>query len=303
MDPVFKFQADKMKKIIIICFLLTIFFLWPSTTTAGNPFTSKPAQQHSDFTPYISPGFYARIVMWQQQLRHKMSELLRSVQTTKTIAPILFLAGFSFAYGVIHSAGPGHGKAIALSYILSCKPSLFQGLIFGNLLAITHGFSGILFILAVKFLFLTRVSGSLETVTHITQIISFSLIILLGFIIFIKNIYKWIRKPAISQRRYFTGPYMTALAAGCVPCPGVVMVMLFAISLNLTWLGILLGAFISIGMAFTVSCIVFLGIAGKTAVLSGTLKNKKLFFVVETIVETSAGLILAGLGSFFLLTM
>jgi ABC-type nickel/cobalt efflux system permease component RcnA len=173
-------------------------------------------------------------------------------------------------------------------------------LIFANLVALTHGFSGILLVLAVKFLFQTQISGSLETVTYITQIISFSLISLLGFMISIKNIYKWIKKPAKFQHRYFTNPYVTAVAVGCIPCPGVVMVMLFAISLNLTWLGILLGAFISIGMAFTVSCIVFLGIVGKTVVLSGAPKHKKVFFVIETIVETSAGLILMGLGIFFL---
>ncbi len=289
-----------MKKIIIFFFLLCGVFLWSSTTSAGNPFTSKPEQRHTRFNLSPSSDFYARVVMWQQQIRQKMAELIQSVQPTKAITPIFFLSVCSFAYGVIHSAGPGHGKAVVLSYILSCKPSLFQGLIFANLVALTHGFSGILLVLAVKFLFQTQISGSLETVTYITQIISFSLISLLGFMISIKNIYKWIKKPAKFQHRYFTNPYVTAVAVGCIPCPGVVMVMLFAISLNLTWLGILLGAFISIGMAFTVSCIVFLGIVGKTVVLSGAPKHKKVFFVIETIVETSAGLILMGLGIFFL---
>ena len=176
-----------MNKIYTSLVLLCILFLSASAATAGNPFTSKPEQQHSTLRPQVQFAFFVKLVMWQQQLRQKMADLIRSVQTTKRMAPVFFLMACSFAYGVIHSAGPGHGKAIALSYILSCKPGIFQGLIFGNMVALTHGFSGILFILAVKFLFQTQVSGSLEVVTHITQIISFSLIILLGLTIFLKS--------------------------------------------------------------------------------------------------------------------
>ncbi|MFH2057977.1 MAG: hypothetical protein ABIJ59_03660 [Pseudomonadota bacterium] len=150
-----------MNKIAIIAFLLCIIFLSASTAMASNPFTSKQEQQHSTIRPQAQSAFYVNIVMWQQKLRQKMADLIRSVQTTKRMAPVFFLMACSFAYGVIHSAGPGHGKAIALSYILSCKPSIFQGLIFGNLVALAHGFSGILFILTVKFLFQTQVSGSL----------------------------------------------------------------------------------------------------------------------------------------------
>jgi len=292
-----------MNKISMILFLLCILFLSASTAIANNPFTSKPEQGHSTFKPQVKSDFFVKIIMWQQQLRQKMADLIRSIQTTKRMTPIFVLMAVSFAYGVIHSAGPGHGKAIALSYILSCKPNLFQGLIFGNLVALTHGFSGILFILAVKFLFQTQVSGSLETVTQITQIISFSLIIFLGLIIFLKSMYKWIKKPVPSQTRYFANPYMTALAVGIIPCPGVVMVMLFAISLNLTWLGILLGASISIGMATTISGIVVLGISGKSAILSVASNHKKLFSILEAAIETIAGLMLTGLGLFFLIRL
>ena len=96
---------------------------------------------------------------------------------------------------------------------------------------------------------------------------------------------------------------MTALAVGIIPCPGVVMVMLFAISLNLTWLGILLGICISIGMATTISGIVILGISGKSFLFLVTSNHKKLFAIIEPAFETMAGLIIAGLGSFFLLTL
>ena len=79
--------------------------------------------------------------------------------------------------------------------------------------------------------------------------------------------------------------------------------MLFAISLNLTWLGNLLGIFISIGMAAIISGIVILEISGQSVVLSITSNHKKLFTIIEPAIEAMAGLILAGLGSFFLLAL
>ncbi|MCK5162600.1 MAG: hypothetical protein KAQ72_02730 [Desulfobacula sp.] len=295
-----------MNKIFIIVLLLCAFLLSTSATDANNPFTSKPGQQHLAAKPHIKADFFVKIVMWQQQLRQKMADLIREAKTTKSMTPIFFLMASSFAYGVIHSAGPGHGKAVALSYILSRKPSFLQSLIFGNMVALTHGFSGIIFVLSTKFLLQTSISGSLETMTRITQIISFSLITLLGLIIFLKSIYKWIKKKKQLPQthiNHFANPYITALAVGIIPCPGVVMVMLFAISLDLTWLGILLGIFISIGMAFTITGIVILGMSGKSAVLSAASDQKKLIGIIEGTIETIAGLLLAGLGLIFLLAL
>ena len=83
---------------------------------------------------------------------------------------------------------------------------------------------------------------------------------------------------------------------------GVVMVMLFAISLNMTWLGILIGIFISIGMAVTVSGVVVLGVSGKSAVLLVTSCHKKIFFIIEAIIEIMAGLMIMGLGVYFSIT-
>lgn len=293
-----------MNKISIIALLLCAFFLSASTGNTNNPFTTKPEKQHTTPKPLIKSKFFVKIIFWQQQLREKMSTLIREAKTKKSLAPFFILFISAFAYGVIHSAGPGHGKAVALSYILSCKPGVLQGLIFSNLVALTHGFSGIFFVLVVKYLLQTSFSASLETMTHITQIISYSLITCLGLIIFFRSIYKRTLKKTAhhdTHTKLFTNPFITAIAVGIIPCPGVVMVMLFAISLDLTWLGILLGTTISFGMALTVSLIVMAGMSGKAAVLSLASSHRKTLTILEYIIETAAGLLVACLG-FILLT-
>ena len=294
-----------MNKISIVVFLLCAVFLSTSITNADNPFTTKPEKHHMTSKPLVKSKFFVKIIYWQQKLREKMSSLIREAKTKKSPAPFFVLIASAFAYGVIHSAGPGHGKAVALSYILSCKPSFSQGLIFGNLVALTHGFSGIFFVLTVKYSLQTSISASLETMTNITQIISYSLITCLGLIIFFRTIYKWNKNKTghhEPRTKLFANPFITAIAVGIIPCPGVVMVMLFAISLDLTWLGILLGTTISFGMASTITLVVIAGMSGKAAVLSLVSNHSRILILLEHMIEAMAGLLVACLGFILLST-
>ncbi len=298
-----------MSKLSIIILLLCILFLSTSTTNANNPFTSKPEKQliapTSQVQPLIKSKFFVKIIFWQQQLREKMSSLIREAKTKQTLAPFFILIASGFAYGVVHAAGPGHGKAVALSYILSCRPNFFHGIVFGNIVALTHGFSAICFVLTVKYLLNAGFSSSLETMTNITQTISYALITCLGLFIFFTTIIKWIKNKAIQHKpstRIFSNPFITAIAVGVIPCPGVVMVMLFAISMDLTWLGILLGTTISLGMASTITLIVIAGVSGKTALFALASRHTRLLTILEYLIAVIAGLMVACLGFILLLT-
>lgn len=273
----------------------------------ANPFTSKPQApkvQRTKISPSMQNGVILTLVKWQQKLRVKMSGLIKETQKTGNMAPILMVLAAAFLYGAVHSAGPGHGKAIALSYILSCKPNLVQGLLFGNILAFAHGLSGMLLVLTVKFILQGSMASSLTTVTKSTQIISFGLITCLGLFLVFRTLYNFKSKGHTNKQPPATAAnpsFWSAVAVGMIPCPGVVMVMLFAISMNLVWLGILLGFALSFGMATTLSFVVLLGMSGKTALMSGLSNHAKLAFFLEHAIEGLAGLMVAILGSLFLL--
>lgn len=284
-------------------FCLALICVWLALplghAAAHNPFTAKPENQHAPPAPLVKSKLFVKIILWQQQLRAKMSGLIRETKATGRFGPAIILLASAFLYGMVHSAGPGHGKAVALSYIFSCKPGLLGGLMFGNLLALTHGCSGIFLVLGVTFVFRTGMSSSLETMTFYTQVVSFSLISALGLAIFGSTVYRWMRpKPreAAVPPGIYRNPMLTAVTVGIVPCPGVVMVMLFCITMGMTWLGVVLGLTIALGMAFTVTLVVLAGMTGKAALLRAASKNTGRLHRVQHGVEALAGLAVAVLG-------
>ncbi len=293
-----------MKKAVFLFSLLVFFITMVPAVPAHNPFTTKPENQHSTVTPMVKNKVFVKIVFWQHQLREKMSGLLREVKSGEDLTPLMLLCVFAYVYGIVHSAGPGHGKAVALSYIMSCRPSMSMGLAFGSIVAVTHGFSGIALVLTVKFILESSINQSLETMTYVTQILSFSLISLMGFFIVIKSLIGWTRQSHENlpqDTRSPKGHFAAACAVGLIPCPGVVMVMLFAISLNLTGLGIFLGACIAAGMATTITGISMAAMSGKAAALGLTSNNAGRYRVLETAIELLAGSVVAVLGVTFLL--
>lgn len=295
-----------MKSSIIIFFLFIFVLMAVSSGTAHNPFTGQPENQHTA-VPAFKSKLFVKIIAWQHQLKEKMSMLIREAKSTRSMKPLFFLVAAAFAYGVIHAAGPGHGKALAVTYVLSQRPSYVNGLVFGNCMAFFHGLSGIIFVLVVRLILHANIIKNLENVTRITQLISYSMISCFGVGLFLFGMYHLITRwnqnrgiPQSDQNRQHVHPVISAVVVGGIPCPGVVMVMLFALSMDLIILGVVLGLAISMGMALTVSIVVMLAISGKSVSLAVASKNEDRMIRVENVMKIIGGLALTAIGSVFL---
>jgi len=294
-----------MKKIIFATILLLIFYL-PVVVPlvhADNPFTKQhKTEQIGSFLPKpaIFSKIFTRIILWQQYLKTKMTGLVRQAENNGSITPILLLILTAFVYGVVHAVGPGHGKAIALSYVMTQKPSYLKGLIFSNFIALFHGVSGIVFVIIVKLIINTTIMGNLDNVTNITQIVSYAVITFIGTAIVCFSIYKIVKKDRVKNSSKQLNPIFAAAVIGCIPCPGVIIIMLFALSMDLLILSIALGIAISLGMAVTVSVVVVLAISGKFALIGINGKRSSRSANFEVVVELFAGIALMVLGFLFL---
>jgi hypothetical protein len=81
---------------------------------------ARPAQQQAAPRDNAGAGWLTRLQIWivetQQQLHRDLAKAVRELKSDPFTAG-LTLIGLSFLYGVLHAAGPGHGKAIISSYV------------------------------------------------------------------------------------------------------------------------------------------------------------------------------------------
>ncbi len=290
--------------ILTLIFLLTAVVLFSALSPAqANPFTGKADPAPVQMAPRAAVPWMQKLIHQQQVLRQTISQKMRQAKARNSVLPLAAALAAALAYGMLHSAGPGHGKAVALSYIISTRPGYLRALAFGNILAFTHGLSGIVLVLAVKWVLHTGFQSSLNTITLYTQRVSFGLILVLGLYILFTLVKKQLHSRGGDIREAVPpvpAGLSTAFVMGMIPCPGVVMVMLFSMSMGVTAFGILMGLTISLGMAVTLSMVTMAGVLGKNTLISGASRFESIAKWEELIIEGLAALALVLLGSLFL---
>ncbi len=298
-----------MKKAFSILALLMATCLYAAPALAGNPFTAKPEKRQETPDLSINHQAFAEIVAWQRQLKEKMSVIIREMQSGRSLKPLVFLMTLAFVYGMVHAAGPGHGKLLALSYFVSCGGKYGRAVLFGNMIAVFHGLSGVVFVIAARILINRTVSETLPPAGALTQKISFGLIVALGALLMTRAAIRWrndlnaeTEAPGDAPIPVIAKPAVAALVIGMVPCPAVVLVMLFCLSIGWAWLGVGLSVMIALGMAVTITAVVLFGLAGKKMIARFTGKRKRLSRNIEGIIETLAAAAITFLGIVFFLS-
>ncbi len=146
-----------------------------------------------------STGLFAGVFNWinaqQQSFYRALSGAMRGMRDGNGGAWLL--AGLSFAYGVFHAAGPGHGKAVISSYMLANEVALRRGIMLSFISALLQGVSAIVLMGAV-FLILRGTSVSMTDATRFLEIASYVLVAAFG---------AWLlwKKAGPALRRLFVG--------------------------------------------------------------------------------------------------
>ena len=87
-----------------------------------------------------------------------------------------------FGYGVVHTLGPGHGKAVVVAYFLdSTRPRAWiEGVFAGAWIAFTHTLAALLLAGALKLFATVGLLGALREVRNV-EMVSYLLILVIGF--------------------------------------------------------------------------------------------------------------------------
>lgn len=127
----------------------------PAAFAQTNPFGPRPAPAEGESAkpvledekpskPLISMpapvrAVFRQIADWQRDLNRFLSGKLResSERDSGGLAALTVLLA-SFMYGVLHSAGPGHGKMVVASYFTAKQAPLKTGILMGAVIALTQ---------------------------------------------------------------------------------------------------------------------------------------------------------------------
>lgn len=209
-------------------------------------------------------AFLGTVIGWQQALNAQLAALFRALEADGLTAAATLL-GVAFVYGVVHAAGPGHGKALVSGYFLAHGGDWKKALKISYLIALTHAVSALIITFAIYHL----IDGVFRRTFRQTELflynVSGTLIVLIGLYLF----YEFFKNRRLRERAETPGnksPWVLALSVGIVPCPGVMTVLLFSLMLGHLTLGIAAAVLMSVGMGLTIFAagVATLGLRGGT---------------------------------------
>ena len=126
-------------------------------------------------------GYFGGLLFWiqqQQQSFYKaMTTSLKAIKSDGNTA--WYLIGLSFAYGIFHAAGPGHGKAVISSYMLANEVAAKRGIFLSFASALLQGLTAVVVISAIM-LFLRGTGIKTSNLAGSLEITSYFLVMMLG---------------------------------------------------------------------------------------------------------------------------
>ncbi|MEL7330203.1 MAG: DUF3299 domain-containing protein [Cyanobacteria bacterium J06559_1] len=131
---------------------------------------------------------------WWQTLPARISSVLTvslgnlSQQTSPRT--LVFAMLLSFSYGVLHTLGPGHGKAVIVSYFIGNGGSMRRGMLMGVRIAVFHVLSAVVIVIFTDRI-VQQVGGSSASSYRVVQLISYGAIALIG---------GWMLRQALQKR-------------------------------------------------------------------------------------------------------
>lgn len=275
-------------------------------------------------------GLAGLILSWQAKFHTALQAAARGLKDDP--AALTLLLSSSFAYGVFHAAGPGHGKAVLTSYMIASETALRRGLLLAGLAALLQGAVAIVLVGVAALLF-RATAGEMNDAAQWIEVLSYAAIAALGArLVFTKGraFYAALQAPAVAPANRFaceaiddpahvhgpdcghyhapdpttlTGPSFrwrdavaTVIAAGLRPCSGAILVLVFTLSQNMFAAGVAAVLAMSAGTALTTGALASLAVYAKSAAMRWSGPESRRALLIGRGAELVAALIVLLMG-------
>ncbi len=136
-----------------------------------------------------SGGLFGGFLTWigteQREFYRAMTDALKQLKEDGSAAWLL--VGLSFTYGILHAAGPGHGKVVISSYMLANETELKRGVGLSFASSVLQAISALV-IVGTGFLVLRGTSVSMTDASGWLELASYWLIIGFGLWLFLAKL-------------------------------------------------------------------------------------------------------------------
>lgn len=288
-------------KVVLTLFLVSAFAV-SLTGADAQPLPMPPSAAPADGDMTWWGGLVAWLQQVQGDLWRGLAKAVRAVKEEGSISTFSWLLGLSFFYGVVHAAGPGHGKAIISAYLVGNESAVRRGILLSFLSAAAQGVTAILLVavLAAILGFISReVAG---TATWLEFASAFMIIGIGAWLVAraVRDLWKGRSvghahdhhdhhhahahphghhhhdhdhhghahaMVAPDQARSFREGLTIVAAIGARPCMGAVFVLLFSLAQGVFFFGVLATIAMSLGTAITVGVLAVLASGARATAL------------------------------------
>jgi nickel/cobalt transporter (NicO) family protein len=301
---------------------------------------APPAFTAPQAAPLRANGPFGGLLSWvaqtQQKMQRQLAAAVKHLKEGNALGAGLFLAGLSFAYGIVHAAGPGHGKAIISSYVLANEETVRRGILISFLAA---GVQGLTAVALVGLLLIVLNATGFQVNAWVKQLetVSYGLIFLVGLYLLVTELIRlWRRRRGratgahdhgyahghghhhdhdhdhdhenceacdhIVDAQQIAGPVSwrklaaVVLSVGIRPCSGAVLVLIFALTQGLFWAGVAATFAMALGTAITVAILATLALGSRELALRLGGGNTRWVDAVWTTCAIGGALLVMGIG-------
>jgi ABC-type nickel/cobalt efflux system permease component RcnA len=214
-------------------------------------------------------------------------QLTAGLKTFKSDGGFWWLGGLSFLYGIVHAAGPGHGKVVISSYLVANEARLRRGVLIAFVSAFVQAVVAVA-IIGVMAVILNMTSMAITSTAKAFEAGSFALVALLGAYLVARkgraaldvlksgdahahhhhdhhhgHDHAGARASPPQGGTGLTGAAAAVLSVGIRPCSGALVVLVFALSQGVFWAGVASTFVMALGTAITVAALAALAVGAK----------------------------------------
>ncbi len=300
----------------------------------ASPFGSSAAPAEPQDPPlFVMPApvraVFRQIADWQRDINRYLAGQLRDSSDQGGLLAAFTVIMASFIYGVLHAAGPGHGKLVVASYFTAREAPLRTGILMGAVIAVTQAIVAITMV-AILAMLLGGSQMQIIDRTELLEVVSYGFILAIGLYMTFGAVTgratcghdhdhdsghdhahhhhghshgpdpnakdTWLARTASRT----LGPQGEVIAIGMVsglrPCTGSILVLLFAVANGVFLLGVVASFMMAAGVAITISALGIGAIVLRQSVAGGDVDSSPLRAFFSRALSIAGSLAVAVIG-------